>query len=45
MIGIEFKYEVDYANIAYDLLKGLDFDKYNFYIVEDEVIENKKNSL
>lgn len=37
MIGIEALYESSYEKLIYTLLKGIDFKKYDFYVVEDEL--------
>ncbi len=38
MIGIEATYISSYEKLIYTLLKGIDFKKYDFYVVEDEII-------
>lgn len=37
MIGIEFSYKTNYEKIVFELLKGIDFDKYSYSIMEDEL--------
>ncbi len=38
MIGIEATYISSYEKLIYTLLNGIDFKKYDFYVVEDEII-------
>lgn len=43
MIGIEALYESSYEKLIYTLLKGIDFKKYDFYVVEDELFVEDGN--
>lgn len=43
MIGIEATYISSYEKLIYTLLKGIDFRKYDFYVVEDEIFVESGN--
>ena len=45
MIGIEFIYKTTYQKVVYELLKGINFDDYNYHIVENEIIVETKDNM
>ena len=45
MIGIEFELKTGYEKIVYELLNGIDYSEYDFYVIENEILENDDNKI